>query len=561
MDRVRFPIDGVTYHTAGESEAYRRSGSWIWSTLGEMLRKAARERPDVTYIAADDGRLTFSEVDALSESLAASLLEIGLEPSDRAIFQVGTIQEIVVALFGCFKASVIPVCTLPQYREIEIGQLTELSGAKAYFVQGDFSPAFDLAAFARRMMKEHNSLNKLIVVRGQAKAGEYDFAELTRRHSRADARANTRDADPLPGDVALFQLSGGSTGVPKIIPRMHAEYLGSANSWSVRHSLGPDDVSLWALPLIHNAGMLLMLAPSLISRRKLVIQSKFDLDAFLRAIEKHRVTYTGSIGPIAPRIVECPNIEAYDLSTVRRLFTIARAEALQQKTGIESHHIYGITEGMLMSTAVGDRAEARFGTLGWPTGIDDEACVLKVGSEQPTAPGEPGELCFRGAHTLRAYFNAPAITAESFTSNGFFRTGDLVRTVRIGDRDHYIFEGRLKDNINRGGEKFGAEEVENIIVRHPSVNDVRVVAMPDPFLGEKACAFIIPKPGQSVPSVAALGEFLQRQGLAKFKLPERVEAIAEFPVTRVGKVDKQALRRMISDTLAREATSESPKVA
>jgi non-ribosomal peptide synthetase component E (peptide arylation enzyme) len=561
MDRLRFPIDGVTYHTAGETEAYRRSGSWIWSTLGEMLRDAARERPNATYIAGDDGSLTFSEIDVLSESLAASLLEIGLKVGDRAIFQLGSVKEIVVALFGCFKASVIPVCTLPQYREIEIGQLTELSGAKAYFVQGDFSPAFDLVAFARRMVKEHRSLTTLVVARGQANAGEYDLAELTARHSRPDARAKTRDADPLPGDVVLFQLSGGSTGVPKIIPRMHAEYLGSANSWSERHSLGPNDVSLWALPLIHNAGMLLMLIPSLISRRKLVIQSKFDLDAFLRAIEKHRVTYTGSIGPIAPRIIECPNIEAYDLSTVRRLFTISRAEAVQRKTGIECHHIYGITEGMLMSTRVGDCAEARFGTLGWPTGIDDEACVLKVGGEQPTAPGEPGELCFRGAHTLRAYFNAPAITAESFTSNGFFRTGDLVRTVRIGDRDHYIFEGRLKDNINRGGEKFGAEEVENIIVRHPSVNDVRVVAMPDPFFGEKACAFIIPKPGESVPSVAALGEFLQRQGLAKFKLPERVEAIAEFPVTRVGKVDKQALRRMISDTLAREATGESPKVA
>jgi non-ribosomal peptide synthetase component E (peptide arylation enzyme) len=561
MERVRFPIEGVTYHTAGESEAYRRSGSWIWSTLGEMLREAARERPDVAYITADDGSLTFSDVDATSESVAAALLEIGLKPGDRAIFQLGSVKEIVIALFGCFKASVIPVCTLPQYREIEIGQLTELSGAKAYFVQGDFSPAFDLVAFARRMMKEHASLTTLIVARGQANAGEYDLAELTARHSAARARVKTRDADPLPGDVVLFQLSGGSTGVPKIIPRMHAEYLGSANSWSARHSLGPDDVSLWALPLIHNAGMLLMLVPSLISRRKLVIQSKFDLDAFLRTIEKHRVTYTGSIGPIAPRLIECPNIEAYDLSTVRRLFTISRAEAVQQKTGIESHHIYGITEGMLMSTRVGDCAEARFGTLGWPTGIDDEACVLKVGSEQPASPGEPGELCFRGAHTLRGYFNAPAITAESFTSNGFFRTGDLVRTVRINDRDHYIFEGRLKDNINRGGEKFGAEEVENIIVRHPSVNDVRVVAMPDRFLGEKACAFIIPKPGQSVPSVAALGDFLQRQGLAKFKLPERVEAIAEFPVTRVGKVDKQALRRMIADTLAREQASESPKVA
>jgi len=303
-----------------------------------------------------------------------------------------------------------------------------------------------------------------------------------------------------------------------------------------------------------------MVLPSLISRRKLVIQSRFEVDAFLRTIEQHRVTYTGSIGPIAPRIVECQDIGAYDLSSVRLLFTIARAEAVQKKTGIESHHIYGITEGLLMTTRPGDTEAARYGTLGWPTGIDDEACVLKPASEEAAAPGETGELCFRGAHSLRAYFNAPAITAESFTSNGFFRSGDLVRTVRIDGRDHYVFEGRMKDNINRGGEKFGAEEVENIIVRHPAVNDVRVVAMPDPFFGEKACAFIISRPGQAVPSVAALGEFLQRQGLAKFKLPERVEAIEEFPVTRVGKVDKQALRRMIADTLAREA-AEPSKVA
>ena len=561
MDRVRFPIDGVTYHPPTDAEVYRRSGSWIWSTLGDMLRDVADAKPDVTYIAADDGVLTFADVDAQSESLAAALIEIGLKPGDRAIFQVGTVKEIVVALFGCFKASVVPVCTLPQYREIEIGQLAHLSGAKAYFVQADFSPTFDLAAFARRMMREHPSLTTLIVTRGQPNPGEYDLSELAHRYSRKQARVRTRDLDPLPGDVALFQLSGGSTGVPKIIPRMHAEYLGSSQSWNVRHGLRDDDVSLWALPLIHNAGMLLMLVASLLGRRKLVIQSRFELDAFLRAIEQHRVTYTGSIGPIAPRIVECPNIEAYDLRTLRLLFTIARADAVEQKTGIESHHIYGITEGLLMTTAAGDPREARHDSLGWPTGSDDEVCVLKIGSEEPAAAGETGDLCFRGAHTLRGYFNAPAINAESFTSQGFFRSGDLVRTIRFGGRDHYIFEGRLKDNINRGGEKFGAEEVENIIVRHPSVNDVRVVAMPDPFLGEKACAFIIAKLGEPLPSVVALGEFLQQQGLAKFKLPERIEAVGEFPVTRVGKVDKQALRRIIADTLAREASGEEPKVA
>jgi non-ribosomal peptide synthetase component E (peptide arylation enzyme) len=561
MDRVRFPIDGVTYHAVEDADAYRGSGSWIWSTLGEMLREAADAKPDAIYIAADDGALTFADVDAQSESLAAALLEIGLKPGDRAIFQVGAVKEIVVALFGCFKASVVPVCTLPQYREIEIGQLARLSGAKAYFVQADFSPTFDLAAFARRMMREHPSLTALIVTRGQVNPGEYDLSEMANRYAREQARARTRDADPLPGDVALFQLSGGSTGVPKIIPRMHSDYLGSSESWNVRHGLGGDDVSLWALPLIHNAGMLLMLVASLLGRRKLVIQSRFELDPFLRAIEQHRVTYTGSIGPIAPRIVECPNIEAYNLKSLRLLFTIARADAVEQKTGIESHHIYGITEGLLMTTAIADPRDARHESLGWPTGIGDEVRVLKIGSEEPAAPGEAGELCFRGAHTLCGYFNAPAINAESFTSEGFFRSGDLVRTIRFGGRDHYIFEGRLKDNINRGGEKFGAEEVENIIVRHPSVNDVRVVAMPDPFLGEKACAFIIAKPGEPLPSVAALGEFLQQQGLAKFKLPERIEAVSEFPVTRVGKVDKQALRRIIADTLAREAGGEEPKVA
>jgi non-ribosomal peptide synthetase component E (peptide arylation enzyme) len=561
MEQTRFPIEGVTYHSAADAEAYRNTGSWLWSTLGDALRAAALAAPEVTYIASDDGDLTFAEVDAQSESLAASLIELGLKPGDRAIFQFGTVKEIVIALFGCFKASVIPVCTLPQYREIEIGQLAELSQAKAYFVQGDFSPGFDLVAFARRMTSEHQTLVALVVFNGQVGRGEHDFTELATRYSISTARDRTRSADPLPGDVAVFQLSGGSTGVPKIIPRMHAEYLGSANSWNARHDLGPDDVSLWALPLIHNAGMLLTLVPSLISRRKLVIQPKFEIESFLRAIERHHVTYTGSIGPIAPRIIECPDITAYNLSSLRLFFTLARAEAVEQKTGIETHLMYGITEGMLMTCRPGAGPNARHGTLGWPAGIDDEACVLQVGTERPAALGETGEFCFRGAHTLRGYYNAPAMTAESFTSSGFLRTGDLVRAVRIDDRDHYVFEGRLKDNINRGGEKFGAEEVENLIARHPAVNDVRVVAMPDPFLGEKACAFIIIKPGQILPSVAALGEFLLLQGLAKFKLPERVEAVDEFPVTRVGKVDKAALRRTISEKIAAEAMSESSRVA
>ena len=132
-----------------------------------------------------------------------------------------------------------------------------------------------------------------------------------------------------------------------------------------------------------------------------------------------------------------------------------------------------------------------------------------------------------------------------------------MREVLVEGRPHYVFEGRLRDNINRGGEKFGAEEVESFLRRHPAVNDVRVVSMPDPMLGERACAFLIIRPGHSAPTVAALGGFLQARGLAKFKTPERVEVIDEFPLTSVGKIDKQALRSRIQDILADEKKAQS----
>lgn len=561
MDGVRYPIEGVTYHSADTRGRFCASGAWLWSTLGEALRVAAVDAPTQVYIAADDGDWTYANLNCASESIATSLLDMGLVPGDRAIFQVGTVCEIVLALFGCFKAGVVPVCTLPQYREVEIGQLTRLSGAAAYFVQADFSPSFDLLAFARRMQAEHPQLSRLIVLRGAAGAGEHSLTEMAARYTLESARARTAVIDPQPGDVAMFQLSGGSTGVPKIIPRMHAEYLGSSAAWDVRQRLRANDVALWALPLIHNAGMILMLVPALLRRRKLVIQSRFAVGAFLSAIEKHRVIYTGSIGPIAPSIIDHPDIGRYDLSSLRMLFTLSRAEALEARTGIPSVQMYGITEGMLMGAFPDSPIAVRHGTMGWPAGFGDEVRLLEPGTEREVDVGEPGELCFRGPHTLLGYYNRPELMAESFTSDGFFRTGDLVRCVIVEGQACYVFEGRLKDNINRGGEKFGAEEVESFIVRHPDVNDARVVAMPDQLLGERACAFIIVKTGRSAPTVASLGDFLQGEGLAKFKLPERIEVIEEFPVTRVGKVDKQVMRGLIAEKLAQEIGVGSARVA
>ena len=549
---AKFPIDGVYYAGAPDAARHTASGAWLRDTLGGALRDAAARAPEKPAVITDERTLSFAELDTESESIAAALIEIGVRPGERAIFQMGSVAEIFPALFGCVKAGIVPVCTLPQYREIEIGQLTRLSGATAYFVQGDASPNFDQLAFARKMLGEHPQLRHLVVARGAARAGEHALDDLASRFGRTAARARVLPLDPDPEDVALFQLSGGSTGVPKIIPRMHGEYLGCGLALARRHGLGPNDVALWALPIIHNAGMLFMVVPMVVDARTTVVLPRFEPRAFLGAIARHKVNFTGSIGPIAPRILEIDDIARHDLASLRMFFTVSRADALEAHAGVACGNIFGITEGLIMASEPNASAAARHVTVGRPVLPGDEVRVLRLDSEEEAAEGETGELCFRGPSTLRGYFNSPEANAASFTADGFFRSGDMVRALSIDGHAHYVFEGRLKDNINRGGEKIGAEEVEALVASHASVSDIRLVAMPDRLYGEKACAFVIPRAGERCPTVEELGRFLKGLGLAKFKLPERVEAIAAFPLTRVGKVDKAEMRRMIAAKIAEE---------
>ena len=551
MKRIRFPIDGVVYHSPEETNHYVSSGAWRWTTLGDELRLAAQQAADTAYIIADDGILSFGDVDRTSESVAASMLDMGLRPGDSAIFQVGNVKELIVALFGCFKAGILPVCTLVQHRNIEISQLAKITSARAYVVQADISTNFDQLEFARRMIAAQPTLEKLIVLRGGALPGEYALDDMMIRFAQVEARFRTKATDPLPGDVAMLQLSGGSTGLPKIIPRMHAEYLGAAHAWNMRQGLSYADISLWALPLIHNAGMIMMLMPSLLARRPLVIRSRFEIDDFLATIESHKVTYTGSIGPIAPRIIEHPQLEQFNLSSLRTVFTLARAGALELRTGVPAQLTYGITEGMLLAAETDSSPQIRLETMGWPVGVGDEVRLIDPDSEAIVPVGGTGEFCFRGPHSIRGYFAAAQENARSFLSDGFFRSGDIMRSVEVDGKLCYVFQGRLRDNINRGGEKFGAEEVEALVAEHPAITDVRIVAMPDRFLGERACAFVILKPLVNPPTVEELGAFLTGRGLAKFKLPERIEPVDQFPVTRVGKVDKAALRAMIAGLLER----------
>jgi non-ribosomal peptide synthetase component E (peptide arylation enzyme) len=556
-----YPLEGVEYSDERSARVWLDSGAWLTETIGSVLEQTARQRPKATAVVDEGGRLTYAELDNRSLAVAQRLRSLGLQPGERVLVQVGIGRSAVVTLMGLFRSGVIPVCTVPQYRMFELSALAERSAARAHIVEVGAAGSSDLVALASDVRAASPHVREVIVV-GDGANGDPDVASLDTSRSPEDGESMLDPVlQPSPLDVAAFQLSGGTTGVPKIIPRFHAEYVGYANAWSDRLALSSEDVMLWSLPITHNAGMLCFLLPAILRGATLVLLAPFEVESFLGAIQRERVTVTGSIGPIAPRLLDYKGPGAFDLSSVRLFLTLQRAAQIEEHLVVPAHTIYGITEGLLLASLPGSAPRARHETVGFPASPTDEVRILAPGEESDVSDGAIGELCFRGPSVLRSYYGDRAATEAAFTADGFFRTGDLVRAHDIEGIRHFSFEGRIKDNIDRGGEKFGVEPIEVFLAGHPSILSAVVVGMPDPYLGERVCAFVIPRAGAARPGVEEVGEFLLERGLAKFKLPERIELVDQFPVTGVGKLDRVALRRQIAQTLEQEARQDPKKAA
>lgn len=545
------PIHGVTYRSDEEAAAWFEAGCWIDGTAGDSLRAAASRWGDREAIRARGASLTFRQFDDRTERLGAALIRLGLEPGDRAMFQMGNEIETTVALFACYKAGIVPVCSVPQYGRAEMAALARLTEARAHFVQADFSASTDLVAGALALRADVATLETLVVARGAAGADGHALESLIDAIGSDEARSVLAAIRIASRDVMKFQLSGGSTGLPKVIPRFHAEYLGHSLDWARQFRKDETSVCLWSLPMVHNGGQVWALFPTVLVGSMLVL-SGTGIDEIFEAIAKHGVTHGMSIGPIAPKILAHKAIPRERLRTLRIFGTMNRAAALESALGIPCANVYGLTEGLVSVTPPDAAADLRHHTNGSPATARNDIRLVRPGSDEPIAEGDVGELCFRGPSSLAAYYGDEQATARALTADGYFRSGDIFRLARHGDETFLVFHGRDKDNIDRGGEKFGVEDIETLIGQHPAIADGRVVAMPDPIMGERACAFLVLKPGMAAPSVAELGTFLLSHGLAKFKLPERIEITEQQPVTGVGKLDRGALRAIIAGKIARE---------
>ncbi|HLI27400.1 MAG TPA: AMP-binding protein [Chloroflexota bacterium] len=545
-------LEGVVPFPPEFAARYRERGYWEDRSIADQLRERFVRYADRVAVIDGERTLTYAQLDAASTRLALNLWDLGLRPLDRVVVQLPNVLEFVVLYCALQKLGAIPIAALPSHRYHEVSQFVRLAGAVAC-VAPDRHGDFAFAPLIERLRAESPTLRHGILL-GEAPAGFYALQDLIEQPSPRDPAELERIAiDPT--DPAVFQLSGGTTGVPKLIPRTHNDYIYNSKLAAQVTGVRPESCVLIVVPIAHN---LALACPGvqgyLLHGGRIVLSTSTRGADVFPLIERHRVTHVKVVPALLIRWLNDPLIRQFDLSSLeviqsggQRLQPEIRLRARALIPGVFVQENFGMAEGLLMFVRRDDPEEVQLETVGRPVSPDDE--VRLVDDEDNEVPdGEVGELLARGPYTLRGYFGVPEYNARAFTTDGFYRSGDLMRRHPSGA---YIVEGRKKDLINRGGEKISAEEIENLILQHPAVQNVACVAMPDPVLGERMCACVVLRPGHTL-TFEELVRFLSAKEIAKHKLPERLEVLPDLPLSPFGKVSKKALVEMVTRQLAAE---------
>ncbi|WBU62869.1 (2,3-dihydroxybenzoyl)adenylate synthase [Paracoccus aerodenitrificans] len=522
------------------AERYRAEGWWTGETFPAFLRSRAADHGDRLAVTGPR-RLSYRQLLDEAEANARRFAGVGLRPGDRVVMQLPNGPDFLPLVFGLFCAGLIPVYALPAHRDTEIAHFLQRSEAAAYLIEDRFE-GFDYRELAGRVAGDLP-----VFVHGEGG----DFTAVSSLPDTGEL-----PPDPDPQSVAFLQISGGSTGLSKLIPRTHDDYLYSVRESARICGLTPDDVFMTALPAAHNfpmsspgflgalsAGAAVLMCPNPAP------QMAFEL------IAEHGVTMTGLVPPLALNWLQAARVMKPDLSSLR-VMQVGGAKLIPEvaarigpELGCQLQQVFGMAEGLVNYTRLDDPEDIVIESQGRPISPGDEVLVLDDDGN-PVAEGQPGNLLTRGPYTIRAYHNEPAANARSFTEDGFYRTGDIVKRLPSG---HLVVQGRAGDHINRAGEKISAEEIEDHLLAHPGIFDAAVVSVPDDHLGERSCAFIIPE-GEK-PRVADIRAFMRGRGIAAFKIPDQIVFTENFETTAVGKISRKALRAALRDQLLKEESA------
>ncbi|UCG65258.1 MAG: AMP-binding protein [Deltaproteobacteria bacterium] len=540
-----------------EIETYVSRGIWRNLTFGDILDRNVASIPDKVAVIDDTREVTWRELGKKVDRLALHFKKLGLEYGDFVVLITPNVVEFFYIVFGLARLGVVPVMCLPRHRKREVSHMVALHEAKAIIVPT--GERFDFVDMVNEFRSEAPFLKFFFTVGGDGIEDWLSVEELLKQEIEKDYPRDYLDQfKPEPSDLVIEQLSGGTTGLPKGIPRTHHEYLCLWEYIGRRAGMTDECVFLTVTPVAHNMPFSAVWGP-MFYRGGTTVITKFPRpeDSF-RLIEKYRITHVELVPVVVTYWMEAEEIRRkYDLSSLKVIGCGAQkvkpelVKWCMEELGVNFTNTFGMTEGPHIATRWHSPMEAQFNTVGRPAILDDSVVVKLVDSDnKEVKPGEVGELVIKGPMTFKGYFRVPEENAKVFDEQGFFHTGDLM-SLRPDGR--YVVEGRKKDTVIRGGENVFPEPVEGWLMKHPKVVNTAVVGMPDAKLGEKLCAFVQTAEGKNL-TFEEVKEFMKEEGIAVFQWPERLEVVPGWPLTALNKIDKRLLRAYITNRLLEEGT-------
>lgn len=526
-------------------------------TLSDYLELAAREQADgLAFLHASSGRqVTYGEMGRAVDALARSFLNLGIKKGDVVSIQLPNWPEFVYVHFALAKIGAITNPINPVLRSKEVGYILRFSESVAIVIPGHIK-AFDYPSMIQEMRHDLPSLRNVFVVDDDAPEGTISLKRMI------DEAATTKDAGDIPGehrpepnDPAILMYTSGTTADPKGVVQTHRAMIFSGFGCSKVLGLGEGrNEVLLALPSFATSfGLYANLYTSIFHQATVITVDGFNAEETLRIIERESVTHMTLVPAQIMALLAVENLSQYDLSSLRTMLyagavcPVEIAKSAIAKIGCRLGTIYAMTEcAPVCGTSEDDPPEVVCHTVGHQQPGIDLQIVNDDG--RPAGIGETGEILVRGLGLFSGYFRRPDLVEESVTRDGWYRTGDL---GWLDENGNVHIAGRKKDVINRGGLKISSREVEDLLFAHPDISDAAVVGMPDPKFGERSCAYVVPRPGRHL-TLEDVIAYLQRKGLATFKLPERLEVVGSLPYTPSGKVQKFILRNDIQAKLARE---------
>jgi cyclohexanecarboxylate-CoA ligase len=523
---------------------------WPGRTLLEYFDEAVALHPDrlavVGYVDAVGGRypLTYAELAERVDRIAAGLLDLGVAPGQVVSAQLPNWWQLAAVHLACLRVGAVTNALMSIFRKRELTFMLGLAESVLFLTPETFN-GFDHAALAVELQAELPALAHVLAVRPEG-GGAFDDTFAARTPTEADRAEFARRA-PSPDDVTQLAYTSGTTGEPKGVMVTSNTALCNVRDFADRLGITADDTVLMASPLAHQTGFLYGLMMPILRGAPVVLQDVWRPARATEIIRSESVSFSMASTPFLTDLAAQAEADP-DAFASFRLFLCAGApvprDLVRRATKAMSARIssgWGMSEmGAVTVTGPDDPDERVFETDGSPLpGVE-----LRILALDGTVAGsdEEGRLQLRADSLFGGYLKRPDL--RGLDAEGWFDTGDLARI----DAEGYLrITGRSKDIIIRGGENIPVVEIENLIYGHPDVAEVALVAMPDPRLGERACAFVVPRTGVEPLTLEAVTAYLLAQGTARQYLPERLEVVDALPRTLTGKIQKFKLRDVLAD--------------